>query len=369
MWQQRRRVLQGGLMMAAPFAPRAAARAAGAPHAALLADLLARNRRKHPGHHTSNHTSMALMSLSALGASPARLREVGEQKLRRGTSPFPTSGPAVTREGWRRALGDPGALHGLHALFTAEIARLGVGEALRLYLPELMRGVGAHAFHPVIRTAYGVRFGDAAEVAMGLAYWAVTFLPLGPLAPAGAHVDPAAALAAVRAIPQLTPEGRRAAGIERPGGLNIAGKMQWASGLAGFKDAASGLRPGVPLPAIASSMVGLYLGSDDDFTALHAITGTHAFRLLEPHLADADLATARRHLWQALVAAYVSIDAPAPTVPATAKTVPSWTEIVTRATASDDDHDLKLTDVAREEERHHRDPRYRRAAAAHLGLV
>ena len=149
-----------------------------------LRSLLARNQGKHPGQRVSNHTSMALMSLAALGSSEQHLRELGEHHLSR-WAPFPESGPAVDARGWREQLGNTEALFGFRALFREEIRRRGVAATLRAYLPGLLPGLGAHAFHAIIRTGYGVRFDDPEEVAMGLAYWAVTYLPLGPLADPG----------------------------------------------------------------------------------------------------------------------------------------------------------------------------------------
>ena len=144
--------------------------------------------------------------------------------------------------------------------------------------------------------------------------------------------------------------------------------MQWVSTLPGFAPAASTLRiDDGSLTAIARAAVRLYVGSGDNFTALHGVTGTHAYRLLEPYVTDR--AAGRRHLWQALVAAYVHIDAPEIGPAAPGGKLPTWQQVIARAAASDDDHQLKLTDVAREESRHYDDPTYLRAAAIHLDLV
>jgi hypothetical protein len=333
-----------GAVAAVPCVASARAGAADG-RGATLRSLLARNQGKHPGQRVSNHTSMALMSLAALGSSEQHLRALGEHHLSR-WAPFPGSGPAVDARGWRERLGDTESLFGFRALFREEIRRRGVAATLRAYLPGLLPGLGAHAFHAIIRTGYGVRFEDAEEVAIGLAYWAVTYLPLGPLAepgPAEQSTLPQASLAAVRDTPVLTAEGRKAAGIVKPDGMNIAGNMQWVSGLPGFTPA-SALRVGPgSLAAIARAMLGMYLGSGDNFTALHAVTGTHAYRMIEPFVVDRT--AGRRYLWQAVVAA--------------------------RAAASDDDHEIKLTDIAREEARHWDESGglYLRAAATHLGLV
>ena len=96
--------------------------------------------------------------------------------------------------------------------------------------------------------------------------------------------------------------------------------------LPGFTPA-SALRVGPgSLAAIARAMLGMYLGSGDNFTALHAVTGTHAYRMIEPFIDVADRTTGRRYLWQSLVAAYVSIGAPALVVPApgSCPTGPRW---------------------------------------------
>jgi Questin oxidase-like len=336
--------------------------AASDPDPALIGPLLKRNRERHPGSPYSNHLSMGLLSLAALGASTDRIRAKGESELK-GIWPFPTGGPAVTRINWRDHLRNPDALPGLRAMFEHEIATLGMADTLRLYLPTLLPGLSAAAFHPLIRTGYGVRFGDAAEVAMGLAYWAVTFWPLGPLVLSSAERDPTAALAAVRRVGPLTTEGRRAAGIDSPK-LNIVRGMRWASTLPGF-GAASSLRiGGESLDSIARAAIRLHVASGDNFTALHGVTATHAYRMIEPFVPDRSMG--RRYLWQALVAVYVYIDAPNVGAPVAGGKLPGWDQVIAEAAASDDDHKLKLTDIAREECRHYADPMYLRAAAMHL---
>jgi hypothetical protein len=86
--------------------------------------------------------------------------------------------------------------------------------------------------------------------------------------------------------------------------------------------------------------------------------------MIEPFVSDKSIG--RRYLWQALVAAYVYIDAPDVGAPVAIGKLPSWNQVIAEAAASDDDHKLKLTDIAREECRHYDDPTYLRAAALHL---
>ncbi|MGO8528686.1 hypothetical protein ACC753_37675, partial [Rhizobium ruizarguesonis] len=59
----------------------------------------------------------------------------------------------------------------LRVFFAGEVARLGIHETLELYLPDLADGIGASAFHALMRAAYGVLRVDETDVAIALAYW------------------------------------------------------------------------------------------------------------------------------------------------------------------------------------------------------
>jgi hypothetical protein len=353
----RRKILARGIGAAAAVwgwpGRGAAARAIDDP---VLRTLVARNHDRDPQFRRglSNHLSMALFSMASLGGGSKRLQAVGDA-IWPSLEPFPTGGPAVTAANWTALRGNHAALPGLRAFFRAEIARAGVGPALRKVLPELLPGLGAAAFHGIIRTGYGVRFGDDAEVADGLAYWAIAYLPLGPLAPATSRPDPIPLLEKVRATASL-------AGAKLKGGL-IFDQMEKAAALPGFSDAASALAPRDDSLAQLSLACGRLYVATADFTALHAVTGTHAYRLLEPFIVDR--AAGVRHLWQALVAAYITIGAPKLDVP-TASAPPGWDALTRRATESTDAHDLKLVDVAREQHTFYREPIFQRAAARRL---
>lgn len=80
-----------------------------------------------------------------------------------------------------------------------------------------------------------------------------------------------------------------------------------------------------------------------------------------------------RYLWQALVAAYLTVGAPAlPEQPRALSPVPAtadWQQLLAKVVTSTDAHGLKLLDVAREEGNFHHEAGYRRAAALRLRLV
>lgn len=326
-----------------------------------LAALLQRNRGFRPDYRggLSNHLSMALYSLAALGAGDAELRRLADSQWAR-LEPLPSEpGASVDAARWTARLGQRDAINGYRALFTQEIARSGREATLRRFLPGLLPGIGAAAFHPLIRVGYGVRFGDDREVADGLAYWATEFTPLGSLGRAGTERDPRALLARIHATPAL-------AGLDPPGYL-INGKMKTAAALPGFAPIVDTLAPtDGTLPLLAAASVRLYLDKGD-FTALHAVTGTHAYRMIEPYVTAPELGL--RYLWQAVAAAYVSIGAPRVADPASAESAgaPAWKESLARARQSRDAHDIKLVDIAHQQGLFYGDAVYRRAAALRLG--
>jgi len=325
----------------------------------VLGPLLARNRQRHTGEaRGANHASMALLALAALGGKSSQLAAFGERILRKGR-PFPVEGGGtLTRDSWRASLGNMEALPAFRRLFAEEVARRGTAETLRRYLPGLIPGLASAEFHCMIRTAYGVRFGDSEEVVIGLAYWSAAFMTLGTLAPAGQSSDPVACLADVRSRFQSLTVGNAGAGK--------AAQLKAASLLPGFPAAASTLATdGRSLAAIARTMVRLFAVPGRDL--LHTVTGTHAYRTLEPYLTDRRLA--RRYLWQALVAYYLSEGTPELSDPPTPARLPSWAQLSAVATASPDDHGLKLTFAAADEYRQYGDERYLEVAARRWKLI
>ncbi len=322
----------------------------------VLDDILRRNRTRHPEFRQglSNHLSMAARSLAVLGGSDAQLNALvatlwPRLEMAKDAAAFPA-------DGWQSQIGNRARFGQFRATFEEMLRAHGPAETLRTVLPVLMPGVGAGAFHGLIRAGYGIRFEDRAELADGLAYWAIAHQPLGRLTGDGHESDPLVLLRAVHDDPAL---GRE----EIDAGL-IFESMEVAAMRPGFAQAASALRVDEStLTRLADAVIRLYAASGD-FTSLHAVTATHAMRLLAPYTQTADL----RWFWQALVAAYVTIGAPA-VQPVERADVPAWDAIVTAARVSRDEHDLKLVDIARDEESVYGGPWYRQAAALRLGML
>ncbi|HEX8788007.1 MAG TPA: questin oxidase family protein, partial [Telluria sp.] len=105
----------------------------------------------------------------------------------------------------------------------------------------------------------------------------------------------------------------------------------------------------------------------EDFTLLHIVTGCHAFRIVQRFVNDRALA--RRYLWQAALAAWLTVvTAPARTAGRTDWREPGQEAIAAQARLSSDDHVIKLCHTALCEYREYGDRRYLRAAARKLGL-
>lgn len=327
-----------------------------------VASLLANNRALSPeyGGGLSNHVSMGLRALSALGASDDRLNEFVAASSPALEPLSYVHATEVTQESFARSLRRPAAFLGFRTLFERELSTLGRADALRKYLPTLLPGIGGAGFHALIRTAYGVRFDDDEEIADGLSYWATAFLPLGSLEEPGTQPSPRLLLDQIRAFSGL-------------GGHTLEGKlilerMQRAAELEAFPGAVAALAPGSDtLAQLAAVALRLYTSTGGDFTALHTLTGAHAFRVLQPYLRASSPGV--RYLWQAFVATYVALGTPELRDPEAITSLPDWPELAAAAARSNDAHDIKLVDSAREEAAFYREPSYRYAAALRLRLI
>ncbi len=325
-----------------------------------LRELLELNRTKHPryGRGLANHLSMALLSQHSLGASVARMREFAA-KYSAMLDPLPTSGPAIDAANWRQSLGHDEALHGLVVFFLRDLRERGRDAVLRDALEVLAPSLGSAAFHCLIRTAFGVRFDDDAEIAHGLSYWTITAESLGALTPSEPRErDPAVLLERIRCESEL-------ANASIAGNL-ISERMQQASRLPAFAPIVGALEVDRrTLELFAREMLALF-ASSGNFTALHALTSTHALRLLLPFAGDPE--SLRRYHWQALTAAFIGIGSPRARE-LDLRATPEWSAIAARAIASNDDHDAKLVFACREEQALHGGDLYRYAAALRVKLV
>lgn len=128
----------------------------------------------------ANHAPMVLTALDRIGGSPERLTAFFETyRDYKSLLPFEApSGLCLTSDTWQDQIGNRAAEPDLRLFFTQEVARLGIDNAVRLYIDRLAPGVGASAFHALMRLAYGLLRRNDTDVAVALAYWAATYLPM-----------------------------------------------------------------------------------------------------------------------------------------------------------------------------------------------
>jgi hypothetical protein len=302
----------------------------------------------------STHLPMALVALQRLGADDARLAAFTASYVTR-LHPAPWPEPWPAGEPWRHHLGDPWVWPAYRSLFNDWLDQEGAAAMLPQVLPTLMQGVGAAAFHGLIRTAYAVDAGHSHELADALAYWACRWFTLGePGLRMGRESDPAAVLAGLK-------PGRW------PGEL-IAVRMADAARSPAFRRASAALRVDTAdtLSRLAHHAAAAY-AQTGDFTVLHLVTSAHAMRVLWPWLDDADRLPALRHYARAFVAGHLASGAPGSV--ATGAAPPPWPGIVERALASDDEHEIKLVYSCREQERAYGGDLWLRAAARAVAEV
>ena len=303
----------------------------------------------------ASHHPMAIVALDALGASAHDMDRFESAYLRK-LEPMPAAVVTIAPGDEAAHLGSPRAFPEWVVYFTGALAEEGAEAVLRRWVERLMPAVAAGAFHGAIRTAFALESEARDELAHALAYWAAAYevLPEAP-APRGT-LSPDAALAALAAERSAAP---------RPPGRNIIERTIAAARLPAYAQHVASVDPSqLTLDGIARAVLRAYAASGD-FTLLHGVTGTQAFRVLSPYVSDAGAGL--RDLWSALVAAYLGAGAP----PVAGWGLSGddsldWRAIHARAVKREDEHDIKLAYSCWREWQHRGDDLYRRVASARV---
>jgi Questin oxidase-like len=318
---------------------------------ALLATLLDRAQHFAPEYRgdLSNHLPMALVALDALGADAARMGAfftIASGKLE------PAPAPAAACNDWLAMRGDLKAFAALRALFAQVIAANGRDDALRQTLPSLIDGVGAAAFHGLLRTASAVVAQHDDELASGLAHWACWHLPIAPVdVPLADRVNDVSTWLTAMATQAI--DWRSEAGL-------ITQRMQAFAKTPAYQNGADRLAVhDETLRRLAAQALAIYLRSKN-FTVLHLITSAHALRRLLPWF-DEPLVAVRHyaHAYAAGVAAS-GVDSAAPLIDVA---VLPWPDALQTGARSNDEHVIKLAYACYEEWRLTGDAGYQRAAS------
>ena len=299
----------------------------------------------------STHLPMALVSLHALGADAQRM-EAFFATISARLNAAPTA--AVQCDDWLTLRGDSAAFASVRAHFLQAIARHGRDAVLRRTLPSLVDGIGAAAFHGLLRTVSATVAGHGTELASGLAVWTCGHLPLASFVAAQRSETNSVDVADWLAHMAAQGNGWRAdTGMITP-------QMRAFVRTPAFRDGADRLavHDGT-LRELATLALAIYLRTKN-FTVLHLITSAHALRLLLPWLDESLIAV--RHYARAyaagVAASGVKVDAPTIAV-----NVLSWPEALRAGAASDDEHVIKLVYACHEEWKVTGDTDYQRAAS------
>ncbi len=313
----------------------------------------------------ANHAPMVLLALARLGGSSDRLErffsfyDESKQLL-----PFATSKVVIDADNWRDHLGDRSAEEAYRTFFSTQLADHGRDQMLARWLPRLAPGIGASAFHALMRAAYSVIGGRHTESVNALAYWCATWLAM-PVTTGTPPIsgNPVTVLLHAAALPST-----RTLTIKDL----IWQNMQDAFALPDFSSAGDWFEAGDDALADCASAALTLFAATQDFCALHALTGLHWIRVLEPyHDATPQMV---RHFWTGVVALMNKMEYPS--LPAAHSVdawrslpCPDWEEIFACASQSLDEHDLSLVFSCSQEEKIYGDPLYRRVAARRLALI
>jgi hypothetical protein len=287
---------------------------------------------------------MALIALDALGASPQVLERFAAHYSPRLTTrdpPQPSLDPYTV-------LGKRECFEGAYSYFVEAIAQLGTDAVLSNWVPRLLPGVSASAFHALIRLAYAVEAQQPDEIAAALAYWVIEYQALGELGVSSDVSLQQIAASAAAAVSKHAWHGR----------LIIDRMVDVAAHPAMLQ------RPSQPeridVPSIARFALEQY-AAREDFTLLHLVTGCHAFTLVAPYAGEPERAA--RYLWQAVLLAFLTTNRSEAEFAAAQHGHVEWQRCLQTAASSLDDHVIKLVYTAWREFTRSQDPRYRHIAA------
>lgn len=304
----------------------------------------------------ASHYPMAVAALDAMGASEADMDRFDARYLPQ-LEPIPRAVVVIQPGDEAAHLGSPRAFPEWVVYFESAIAQDGLETVLRRWVDRLLPGVASGAFHGAIRTAFALESGARGEMAHGLAYWAAVYHPL-PVAP-----ELSGGLSPDEVLSRLSSDPVYAG--KRPPGNGIIARALAAAREPGFGAHAASLDPDLlSLDDIARALLRAYAATGD-FTLLHCVTGTHAFRLLAPYASDSGAALV--DFWAAVLATYLGAGAPPPHGWGLAGDDSlDWPAIHARAVRREDEHDIKLAYSCWSEWQHRGDDLYRRAASARV---
>lgn len=153
---------------------------ANLPRDEALSELLRQNRAFHPvAWGISNHASMGVTAVHALGGDAPELARFTEENFVGGRLPLKASVMEVSAENWRALAGREELVADYQRFLSAELRRLGSRDALLAeFAGELAPSLTHGLFHPIIRLSFALMSDDDAHTVDALAYFMARHGPL-----------------------------------------------------------------------------------------------------------------------------------------------------------------------------------------------
>jgi hypothetical protein len=308
------------------------------------------------------HTPMALMALADLGASENRLEEFYNIDTRK-LEPIKKESIIINDKNWKDFFGEYEHESSYIKYYQSIVDEFGIRKTLDKYFDTLIKGVGAAAFHPIIRLSYAVRDENEDEVAISLATWAASFVDLNVSPKLSNENELIDILKSFQEI-----DFNQSEKIE---GDNIAIRMKKVSEDKSYKKLSPTIISSeLEKDKLENSLLWLY-SQTNNFTLLHAVTSHHAFESLVEF--SQNITESRAYFWKAVLAAYLSttgvvkidLNWKYPKI----ENLPSWDELKSRAIKSNDDHVIKLVHVLDLKDKEKLDYELRYASALKLNML
>ncbi|WP_440992746.1 questin oxidase family protein [Cysteiniphilum litorale] len=287
----------------------------------------------------ATHLPMAFIALNEMGANDCQMQKFFEYYKPK-LEIKPARNMMVFQENWQAYCFKEKHFVDLEVFFASEIKRDGVDKVLNKYLPRLSQNLTSAAFHPLIRLAFAIQAESQSETAAALAYIADACSVITPQLVRNNTFSEKQAFDAFTILEELRKNGE-VIKVHKINGL-IADRMRYIDGLSEFNSVFNTLtNDRWTLTAIANLSLNLYLRTNN-FTALHALTGTQALRVVLPYISKEKQQIALHNFARGIIAAAVTLPV---TISFLAQeivefnNVPNWQEIFKQVLALDDDKD------------------------------
>jgi len=307
----------------------------------------------------ANHLPMALVAMEGIGAT----LEQAENFIKTYRDKLEIVGTEhwdITNSNWKEFLGDRSAYLSYFNYFQMSIKEKGIETTLGSHLDSLMPGICASAFHCLIRLGLALKAQNKKEIAIALAFFATEYQALGMLNTVAKKSTYKYEL--THLIKRISNSSELKNDLfEAP---NIVTRLHLVSKKEDFIILIKELEDSrVELSCLADLSLRLF-SSTGSFTALHAVTSCHAFRLVLPYINNKKVAL--RYYALAILATYISIKIPTIYCRTYFDLLKindiSWKEIFGLALESDNPHKIKMVFSCYEEYKYYKDIIYKHSA-------